>query len=108
MLLNKSLAIKEESCAPGFNMSKECARVLACSNATRKHKLALIAKSKMSRAFKNLNMNSLPVFYRYQKKVWMMNGSLFIEWFENGLVCCAFCKKIHQRKTIYHFGHYSA
>lgn len=81
-LPNKSLAAKQELNAPGFKMCKERVTVLACSNAAGTNKLPLmvIGKSKNPRAFKNINVNSLPVFYRHQKKAWM-TSALFKEWF---------------------------
>lgn len=86
-LPNKSLASREESSAPGFKMSKERVTVMACSNAAGNHKLPLmfIGKSAKPRAFKNMNLNSLPVYYRSQKKAWM-DGVLFKEWFTKQFV----------------------
>lgn len=86
-LPTKSLASKLESSAPGFKMNKERLTVLACSNAaaTNKIPLLVIGKAAKPRALKNINMNSLPVFYRNQKKAWM-NGDLFKEWFEKQFV----------------------
>lgn len=88
-LPNKSLASREESCAPGFKMNKERVTVMACSNAAGNNKLPLmvIGKSAKPRAFKHVNINSLPVYYRSQKKAWM-NGMLFKEWFTNQFVPC--------------------
>lgn len=82
-LPSKSLAAKEEKNAPGFKISKERLTVLACSNAAGNHKLPLmvIGKSAKPRAFKNLNVNSLPVSYRNSKKAWM-TSQLFKEWFD--------------------------
>lgn len=86
-LPKKSLASKEESAAPGFKMNKQRLTVLACSNAagTLKIPLMVIGKSKRPRALKNMNMDSLPVFYRNQNKAWM-TGSLFKEWFDTQFV----------------------
>lgn len=86
-LPTKSLASKEELSAPGFKINKERLTILACSNATATHKLPLmvIGKSAKPRALKNINMNSLPVFYRNQNKAWM-NSNLFKEWFETQFV----------------------
>lgn len=86
-LPSKSLAAKEELTAPGFKMSKERVTVLACCNAAGTHKLPLmvIGKSAKPRAFKNINVNALPVYYRNSKKAWM-NAHLFQEWFENQFV----------------------
>ena len=86
-LPSKSLASKEESSAPGFKMNKQCVTVLACSNAAGTNKLPImvIGKSEKPRALKNMNMNSLPVYYRNQKEAWM-NSVLFKEWFEKQFV----------------------
>lgn len=86
-LPTKSLASKEESSAPGFKMNKQRLTVLACSNAAGTNKLPLmvIGKSAKPRALKNMNMNSLPVYYRNQTKAWM-TGNLFKEWFEKKFV----------------------
>lgn len=86
-LPNKSLASKEESSAPGFKMNKQRLTILACSNAAGSNKLPLmvIGKSAKPRALKNLNMNSLPVYYRNQNKAWM-TSFLFSEWFAKQFV----------------------
>ncbi|GBN29125.1 hypothetical protein AVEN_77441-1 [Araneus ventricosus] len=67
-LPQKSIACQEESCAPGFKMSKKRVTVLACSNAIGDNRspLMFIGKSKNPRALKNVNTNSLHVFYRNQ------------------------------------------
>ncbi|GBN41381.1 Jerky -like [Araneus ventricosus] len=82
-LPQKNLAYQEESCAPGFKMSKERVTVLACSNTTGDNKLPLmfIGKSKNPRPLKNVNMKLLSVFYRNQKRAWMI-VQLFKELFE--------------------------
>ena len=86
-LPKKSLAAKQELSAPGFKMSKERLTVLACSNAAGTNKLSLmvIGKSKKPRAFKNINVNSLPVHYKSQGKAWM-TSELFKEWFHEQFV----------------------
>lgn len=86
-LPKKSLVSGEEASAPGFKMSKDRVTLMACSNAAGNHKLPLmvIGKAAKPRAFKNVQMNSLPVFYRNQKKAWM-NKELFKEWFEKQFV----------------------
>jgi hypothetical protein len=60
--------------------------VAAC-NASGTHKLPLfvIGTSRKPRAFKNLNLSSLPVYYRAQKSAWM-NATLFREWFHEEFV----------------------
>jgi hypothetical protein len=61
--------------------------VAACSNASGTHKLSLfvIGTSHKPRAFKNLNLSSLPVYYRAQKSVWM-DATLFRVWFHEEFV----------------------
>ncbi|GFT97592.1 jerky protein homolog-like [Trichonephila clavipes] len=65
-LPKKSLASQDEKSAPGYKMSKDRVTLMACSNAFGNHKLPLmvIGKSAKPRAFKNVNMKSLPVYYR--------------------------------------------
>ncbi|GFG28856.1 hypothetical protein Cfor_05031, partial [Coptotermes formosanus] len=55
MLSSKTLAARREISAPGYRRSKERMAVLICSNWLGEHKLklALIGKSKNSRALKN-------------------------------------------------------
>ncbi|GFV62728.1 tigger transposable element-derived protein 2 [Trichonephila clavipes] len=86
-LLKKSLASQDEKSAQGYKMSKDRVTLMACSNAFGNHKLPLmvIGKSAKPRAFKNVNMKSLPVYYRSQKKAWM-NAMLFKEWFHDQFV----------------------
>ena len=81
-LPSKSLASKEEKRAPGFKMNKQRLTVMACSNATGNHKLPLlvIGKSASPRAFKGLNLKSLPVKYTHQKRAWM-DSAIFSKWF---------------------------
>ncbi|GFX90080.1 jerky protein homolog-like [Trichonephila clavipes] len=85
-LPKKSLASQDEKSAPGYKMSKDRVTLMACSNAFGNHKLPLmvIGKSAKPRDFKNVNMKSLPVNYRSQKKkkAWM-NAMLFKEWFHD-------------------------
>ena len=74
--------------------SKDHVTLLACSNASRTHRLPLvfINKSTKPRCFKHMDMNNLPVHYNYSQKKSLMNCSIFSEWFcekvffnENGL-----------------------
>lgn len=83
MLPNKTLASKKEIIS-GHKPSKERLTIALCSNASGDHKLPLfvIGKSKKPRAFKYLNMNALPVYYRSQKSAWM-DCHLFKEWFDH-------------------------
>lgn len=86
-LPTKSLASKAEDHARGFKMSKDRVTLLACSNAAGNHKLPLmlIGNSAKPRCFKNVNISSLPVYYKSQKKAWM-DGKLFKEWFHHQFV----------------------
>lgn len=87
LLPDKSLASKDEKSAPGYKRSKERVTVLACSNATGddKLKLCLIGKAKKPRAFKHVNVNNLPVWYKSQSNAWM-DGTIFKEWFYDQFV----------------------
>lgn len=82
MLPEKSLASKEEKSVPGHKRSKERVTVMACCNATGEHKLklCLIGKSKKPRAFKHVNVNELPVWYKNQSNAWM-DRAIFKDWF---------------------------
>lgn len=86
-LPTRSLASEEEKSAPGFKMDKQRLTVLACSNASGTNKLPLmvIGKSAKPRAFKNINIKSLPVYYKNSKKAWM-DCDLFKGWFEHQFV----------------------
>lgn len=95
-LPKKSLAAKDETNAPGMKISKERLTVLACSNAAGNHKLPLmvIGKPAKPRAFKNINVNALPVTYKNSKNAWM-TSKLFKEWFDTTFVpeVTQFCKE---------------
>lgn len=95
LLPRKTFATAQETSAPGFKVNKERITVALCSNASGSHKLPLfvIGKSVKPRAFKNLNMNCLPVYYRAQKSAWM-DTSLFKEWF-----VAEFVPKVKQHLT---------
>lgn len=81
MLPSKTLAALNESVA-GTKLIKDRITVTPCSNADGTHKLPLfiIGKSKKPRAFKSINLSSLPVYYRNQKSAWM-DCNLFKSWF---------------------------
>jgi hypothetical protein len=66
----------------GIKVANERVTVAACSNASGTHKLPLFVTGTTSkpRAFKNLNLSSLPVYYRAQMSAWM-DATLFTEWF---------------------------
>uniref|UniRef100_A0A1B6M052 DDE-1 domain-containing protein n=1 Tax=Graphocephala atropunctata TaxID=36148 RepID=A0A1B6M052_9HEMI len=81
MLPKRTLAAQNE-CITGTKLAKDRITIALCSNANGSHKMPLfvIGKSKKPRAFKNINMASLPVYYRNQKSAWM-DSALFKEWF---------------------------
>lgn len=81
MLPKSTLASKNEPVL-GTKLAKDRLTIATCSNASGSHKLPLfvIGKSKKPRAFKNLNMATLPVYYRNQSSAWM-DCALFKEWF---------------------------
>jgi len=56
-------------------------------NLTGNHRLPLlvIGKSKKPRAFKNVNLNALPVNYYAQKSAWM-DQTIFTDWFHKVFV----------------------
>lgn len=87
MLPSKTLASREESSAPGHKRSKERLTVMACANASGKHKIPLmvIGKSAHPRAIKNISHNALPVYYTHQKSAWM-DSTLFKTWFYDKFV----------------------
>lgn len=82
MLPKKTFVATHEKSAPGFKLNKERITVALCTNAAGTHKIPLlvIGKSVKPRAFKHLNLSTLPVYYRAQKSAWM-DAYLFKEWF---------------------------
>lgn len=81
MLPQKTLAAKHENIT-GTKLAKDRLTIAACSNASGNHKMRLfvIGKSKKPRAFKHVNMASLPVYYQHQNSAWM-DSYLFKKWF---------------------------
>ncbi|KAF2899297.1 hypothetical protein ILUMI_06877 [Ignelater luminosus] len=81
MLPNKTLAASNETVA-GTKLIKDRLTIAPCSNGDGSHKLSLfvIGKYKKPRAFKNINLSSLPVYFRNQKSAWM-DYHLFKSWF---------------------------
>lgn len=86
-LPDKTFARNNEKSAAGFKMNKERVTVAVCSNSSGTHKLPLlvIGKSKKPRAFKNINVTSLPVTYKNQRSAWM-DSYIFKDWFINDFV----------------------
>ncbi|XP_045463820.1 tigger transposable element-derived protein 6-like [Harmonia axyridis] len=81
-LPNKTLTLKHEKCTGG-KLSKERLTILHCVNlAGEKEKLLVIGKTKKPRAFKNINVSDLPVFWRSNKKAWM-TCTIMEEWLKN-------------------------
>lgn len=73
-LRTKSMASQQYTRAPGFKMVKERSTLMAqCSDAAWHHKLTvmLIGKPARPRAFKHVNMKSLPANYRNQNNIWL-------------------------------------
>ena len=67
----------------GCKKDKERLTVALCVNANSSHKLdpLIIGKFAKPRCFANININSLPVTYRNNKKAWMLT-TLFQEWLQ--------------------------
>ncbi|XP_066248165.1 jerky protein homolog-like [Euwallacea similis] len=78
---------KLEKSAPGHKRSKERLTIMACSNASGKHKIPLmvIGKSAHPRALKDISPKALPVYYKSQKSAWM-DAILFTNWFKEEFV----------------------
>jgi hypothetical protein len=76
-LPNKTFAFRGEKCAGG-KMAKERLTIMACVNmAGDSEKLLVIGKSARPRAFRKLNLDSLPVTWRSNKKAWMTCEIMF-------------------------------
>jgi len=78
LLPNRSLATSQTS---GVKRDKERITILLACNSSGTHKLKplIIGKARRPLALRSVNMNSLPVTYRWNSKAWM-NGELFQEW----------------------------
>ncbi|KAH0817235.1 hypothetical protein GEV33_005556 [Tenebrio molitor] len=76
-LPDKTLVLKSEKCTGG-KMSKERLTVLHCVSVSGE-KEPVIGKAARPRAFKKLNVNSLPVTWKFNKKAWMI-GEIMTEW----------------------------
>ncbi|UYV68152.1 TIGD1 [Cordylochernes scorpioides] len=68
--------------ASGHKAAKDRITILFCSNASGDYimKPLVINKSKMPRAFKGVNINNLPVYWRANKEAWV-TAAMFTEWF---------------------------
>jgi len=78
--LDRTLATKRLA---GCKKDKERLTVALCANADGSHKLdpLIIGKFAKPRCFANININSLPVTYRNNKKAWMLT-TIFQEWLQ--------------------------
>ena len=79
VLPDKTLAVKGSDCKGG-KLSKERLTVMFCCSATgEKLKPLVIGKSRKPHCFRNVNVQTLPVTWWYNKKAWM-TGDFFTEW----------------------------
>lgn len=70
---------KDADCAGGKRAKNRITAALCASMAGEKIKPLVIGRAGKPRCFKRVDVNSLPVTYRHNKKAWM-NGKLFEEW----------------------------
>ncbi|UYV69405.1 hypothetical protein LAZ67_6003482 [Cordylochernes scorpioides] len=68
--------------ASGHKAAKDRITILFCSNASGDYIMEplVINKSKLPRAFKGVNINNIPVYWRANKKAWV-TAAMFTEWF---------------------------
>ena len=98
LLPERSMVLSKDSCRGG-KRSKERYTVLLCSNWSGTHKLkplvigkyeflitmtdviftSFIGKNRQPRCFKNVNINKLPVIWKWNRTAWM-NATIFTEW----------------------------
>ncbi|CAM5078512.1 unnamed protein product [Natator depressus] len=77
---NRTYISKSERQVPGFT-AKDHVTVLFCGNATgHLIKLGLLYRAANPRSLKGKNKNLLPVFWKSNKKAWVM-AALFLDWF---------------------------
>lgn len=81
LLPDKTYVSSLEKTAPGRKAEKQRVTILACTNASGKHKVKLlvIGKAKNPRTLKNFNR---PVNYDHSKTAWM-TAEIFKRWFKN-------------------------
>lgn len=86
-LPTKTFVTGDEKKVSGRKLQKERITLMVCSNGAGSHMLKLLAvgKSKNPRAFKNINMDSLPVVYMNQSRAWVTQD-VFNDWFFNHFV----------------------
>ena len=88
---DRSYIHQEAKTMPGFKAHKDRLTLLLGGNiAGFKLKPFLIYRSENPRAFKNVNKNNLPVYFRSNRKAWMTQ-KLFEDWFLN-----CFVPQIHE------------
>ena len=77
---DKTLATNRLS---GRKKNKERLSIALCTNADGSHKLnpLVIGKFGKPRCFKNININNLPMTYRYNAKAWMLS-TVFQDWLQ--------------------------
>ncbi len=81
-LPTKSLCLRGEKCVGG-KMSKERLTLFLCGNmAGEMEKCIIIGKAKQPRCFRKLNVTTLPVIWKHNKRAWM-TGSIMEEWLRN-------------------------
>ncbi|CAM1327229.1 Uncharacterised protein at_DN1968 [Pycnogonum litorale] len=89
---NKTYLAKKEKSQPGYKVAKDRLTLLLGGNASGDYKLKpmLVYRSLKHRALKGINNNSLPVYWRSNRKAWVTK-SLFEDWFVN-----CFCPEIEK------------
>ncbi|XP_066253848.1 tigger transposable element-derived protein 4-like [Euwallacea similis] len=73
-LLDKTLTFKREKCT-SEKLSKDRVTILHCVNMDgEKERLLVIGITKNPKAFKNINVNNLPVVWKSNRKAWMTSA----------------------------------
>ncbi|KAK3087436.1 hypothetical protein FSP39_005888 [Pinctada imbricata] len=79
---NKSYVVKGSDCHGG-KRSKDRLTILCCTNMVGdKEKLLMIGKSRRPRCFGKMDVKSLPVTYKHNKKAWM-TSEIFTDWLKS-------------------------
>ena len=81
-LPRRTLTVKKEACKGGKQAKERITASLCVNMEGEFEKTVVIGKSAKPRCFKNVNMDTLPITYRAQKKAWM-TSQLFLEWVTN-------------------------
>lgn len=84
---NRTFISRIEKTESRFTASKDCVTLLMCSNASGDYMLKpmLVYRSSNPHAMKDVNKNTLPVYWKANKNAWV-TASLFKEWFLNCFV----------------------